>query len=198
MSTTTDGMTRRQALGRVGALLGGIVSAPTVAGVLSGCTRDAGPNWTPQTLTSEQNEMVSTLAEIIIPETDTPGAREAQVNRFVDALLTESYPPEDRDRFLKGLDDVNARCQEDYGSRFVECTPDQHHSLVADLDAETFGPNAPDTDRQTPAFYRMMKELTIVGYYTSEVGATQELKTNLVPGRFEGDVPYEDIGRSWA
>lgn len=197
MSSTTE-ISRRQALGRVGALLGGIVSAPTVAGVLSGCERISGPNWTPQALTDEQNQMVTAIAEIIIPTTDTPGAAGARVNRFIDAMLHGSYPTADRDRFLNGLDAVNTRCEDSYGSPFLECTPDQKRALVADLDDETFGNDADSSDRENPSFFRMMKELTIVGYYTSEVGGRQELKTNVAPGRYDGSVPYEEIGRAWA
>ncbi|MFB6230669.1 MAG: gluconate 2-dehydrogenase subunit 3 family protein [Salinibacter sp.] len=196
--STPDHMNRRQALGRVGALLGGIVSAPTVAGVLSGCERISGPDWAPQTLTAEQNEMVDTIAEIIIPTTDTPGASAANVNRFIDALVGESYLPKDRDRFLRGLDDLNTRCKEKYGASFTECTGEQQRALVGELDDEKFGADAPEFDRENPPFFRMMKELTIIGYYTSEVGATQELKTSIVPGYYDGDVPYEKIGRAWS
>ncbi|MFB6099410.1 MAG: gluconate 2-dehydrogenase subunit 3 family protein [Salinibacter sp.] len=196
--STPEGIDRRQALRRVGALLGGIVSAPTVAGVLSGCERVTGPDWSPQTLTAAQNEMVDTIAEIIIPTTDTPGASAANVNRFIDAMVGDSYLPKDRKRFLNGLEDVNARCKENYGAPFVECTDEQQRALVAELDDETFGRDASAADRETPPFFRMMKELVIIGYYTSEIGATQELKTNIVPGYYDGDVPYKKIGRAWA
>lgn len=194
----SEEITRRQALRRVGALLGGIVSAPTVAGLLSGCQRAAGPDWSPQALTASQNQMVDTIAEIIIPTTDTPGASAANVNRFIDAMVGESYPEEDRTRFLAGLNEADARCEEDYGAPFVELDAEQQRALVAELDDETFGPDAPEPDRDAPSFFRMMKELVIVGYYTSEVGATEELRTNIVPGYYDGDVPYEEIGRSWA
>lgn len=196
--STSNQIDRRQALRRVGALLGGIVSAPTVAGVLSGCQRETGPNWSPQALTTEQSEMVATIGEIIIPATDTPGAKAANVHRFIDALLAESFLPGDRDRFLSGLEDVNARCRETYDASFVECSGEEQRTLVADLDEEAFGAQASELDREEPPFFRMLKELVIVGYYTSEVGATQELKTNMVPGYYDGDVPYEEIGRAWA
>jgi len=196
MSASHD-LTRRQALRRVGALLGGVISAPTVAGVLSGCQQQTGPDWTPSIFSAEQNEMVDTIAEIIIPATDTPGASAANVNRFIDAMVGESYRETDRKRFMKGLEDINARCKTDYGSSFVDCSAEQQRSLVAALDEETFGADAP-TDREEPPFFRMMKELVIVGYYTSEVGATQELKTNVVPGYYDGDVPYEEVGRAWS
>lgn len=191
-------ISRREALRRVGVLLGGVVSAPTVAGVLSGCERGTGTDWSPQTLTAEQNQMVDTIAEIIIPTTDTPGASAANVNRFIDALVGESYLPEDRDRFLSGLDDVNARCEKRYGASFVDCTSEQQLALVGALDSETFGADAPAPDPENPPFFRMLKELVVVGYYTSEIGATEELKTNVVPGYHDGDVPYEDIGRTWS
>lgn len=196
--STSEGIDRREALRRVGVLLGGLVSAPTAAGVLSGCERTTGADWTPETLTAAQNEMVDTIAEIIIPATDTPGARAANVNRFVDAMLTGSYASTTRDRFLAGLKETNARCQDAYGSAFVECSPEEQRALVGELDDETFGPDASASDRENPPFFRMMKELTLVGYYTSEIGASQELKTNVVPGRYDGDVPYDEIGRAWA
>lgn len=198
LASRPQGVTRREAIRRVGLLLGGVVSAPTVAAVLSGCQRIAGPDWTPETLTFEQDEIVAALAEIILPETDTPGARAANVNRFVDALLTGSFPPEDRDRFLEGLDDLDARCREDYAAPFLECTDGERLALVGELDDETFGPDAPERDPEAPSFYRMAKELVVVGYYTSEVGAARELRTELVPGRYDGDVPYDEIGRAWA
>lgn len=192
------GIDRREALRRVGILLGGVVSAPTVAGVLSGCQRQTGPDWTPTLLSAEQNEMVATIAEIIIPATDTPGAREANVNRFVDTLVGESYPAEDRKHFVEGLEETNARSQKEYGASFVDCSAEQKRALVAELDREAFGAEASDVDPENPPFFRMLKELVIVGYYTSEVGATQELKTNVVPGYYDGDVPYEKIGRAWS
>lgn len=191
-------ITRRQALRRVGALLGGLVSAPTVAGVLSGCERATGPDWSPEVFTASQNRMVDIIAEIIIPATDTPGASAAQVNRFIDAMVGESYSPDDRDRFLQGLEDLDARCKDAYGAPFVDLDDAQQRALVGELDDETFGADADETDAESPPFFRMLKELVIVGYYTSEIGATQELKTNLVPGHYDGDVPYDEVGRAWA
>ena len=194
----SDEITRRQALRRVGALLGGIVSAPTVAGLLSGCQRTTGPEWSPQALTASQNQMVDTIAEIIIPTTDTPGASAANVNRFIDAMVGDSYPEEARTRFLEGLEEIDVRCEEDYGAPFVELDAEQQRALVAELDEETFGPDAPAPDRDDPSCFRMMKELVIVGYYTSEVGAMEKLQTNIAPGYYDGDVPYEEVGRAWS
>ncbi|MEF8797489.1 MAG: gluconate 2-dehydrogenase subunit 3 family protein, partial [Salinivenus sp.] len=190
--------TRRQALRRVGALLGGVVSAPTVAGVLSGCQRQGGSDWTPSVLSAAQNEMIDTMAEIMIPATDTPGASAANVNRFIDAIVGESWLEADRKRFMGGLEETQARAKEQYGAPFGELSAEEQTAFVAELDEEHFGADAEEPDREEPPFYRSLKELVIVGYYTSEVGATQELQTNIVPGYYDGDVPYEEVGRAWS
>src|SRR5207302_1248448 len=99
-------ISRRRALQQVALLLGGATSAPTVAGVFSTATRRAwaaSPAWAPRTLSAAQLELVATLAEHIVPQTETPGARAAGVHRFVDTLLTDHYPAAERDRFLTGL-----------------------------------------------------------------------------------------------
>jgi hypothetical protein len=197
-SSESTTITRRQALRRVGALLGGVVSTPTVAGVLSGCQRQSGADWSPTVLSPAQNEMIDAMAEIIIPETDTPGARAANVNRFVDAIVGESWLEADRRRFMAGLEEAQARAKKQYGAPFGELSEEQQTAFVAELDDEHFGPDAEAPDREEPPFYRSLKELVIVGYYTSEVGATQELRTNIVPGYYDGDVPYEEIGRAWS
>src|SRR6056297_1012632 len=155
-------MTRRQALRRVGALLGGVVSAPTVAGVLSGCRRQGGPDWSPTAFSPAQNEMVDAMAEIILPETDTPGARAANVNRFIDAIVGESWLEEDRKRFMSGLEQAQARAKTQYGAPFGELSEEDQTAFVAALDEETFGEDAGAPDRENPSFYRSFKELVIV------------------------------------
>ena len=196
--STSEGMTRRQALRRTAGLLGGVISMPVWSGVLSGCTADGGADWSPVILSPGQNEMVTLLAERIIPATDTPGAQAANVNRFIDKMVGESFLPEDRDRFMEGLTAFDKRCQDVHDTSFVDATEEQQVALIAEVDDETFGDDAPAPDPENPSFFRMMKELVVVGYYTSEIGASQELKINIVPGYYDGDVPYEEIGRTWA
>jgi hypothetical protein len=207
-----ESMNRRQALKRVAALLGGAVSLPTVAGVLSGCTADTGRTWSPDALSAHQNDLVVVISEHIIPETDTPGARGANVNRFIDTMLADGFLPEDRTRFLDGLDTVDPRSETRNGQAFLESSHEEQRALLEVMDDEAFGGEddvrtgasfgsfgeRPDDDPDPPSFFRMMKELTLTGYYTSEVGATKELKYDAVMGRYDACVPYEQIGRSWA
>ncbi len=201
-------MQRREALKRISLVLGGALSAPTLAGVLGGCK--AGPLdgfYVPRTLTLDQYDLVATLTELIIPETDTPGATTAGVHTFIDVMLTEWYPVADRTRFLNGLETVDARARNTYDAVFSACTADEQVALLTVMDREAF-PD-PETEPEAaaalrerlsqgdPPFFRTLKELTVSGYYTSEVGATQELRV-MPMGLHRADVPYDEIGRAWA
>jgi hypothetical protein len=188
---------RREALRRTAMLLGGVLSAPAIAGVLAGCDwRSAGDDtWTPRALTTEQGELVATIAEHILPETDTPGARAAGVHIFIDKMLAEHYPPEERQRVLDGLADMDARARRDCGRAFLECGAKEQRTVLARIDEEAF--TAVPGRREVP-YFRTLKELTLLGYYTSQIGATEELRHVAVPGRFEGCVPFTQIGRTWA
>ncbi len=199
-------MDRREALKRAGVLFGGVLYAPAVTGILSGC-RTGGPAYTPRTLTPEQDDLVAHIAEMIIPETDTPGAKAARVNEFIDLILTEWAPDDDRSRFLAGLADLDARSREAYGTPFMASTADQQQEFLTRLDAEAFAAieNGVDTGityengwSDDLPFFGLMKQLTILGYYTSEIGATQELQWLAIPGYFDGCAPIEDVGRAWA
>ena len=200
--THDDLITRRQALGRVAILLGGAISAPTLAGALDAATRRAwtapGPDWAPRTLDPGQLELVAVMADHIIPQTDTPGARAAGVHRFVDALLTDHYPSPERDRFVAGLADVDAQARSRHGKAFVECAADQQLALLTALDEAAYPTVQIDSPRPPETWlFRRMKELTLVGYYTSQIGATQELHPSPF-GAYRGDIPYSSVGRAWS
>ena len=242
MGDTLGLMTRRQALARVARLMGGALAAPTVAGVLAGCGAAADPegtSWTPRTLSQEQREAVLTIGEIILPQTDTPGARAARVDRFIDAMLSDYYPEADRRRFLAGLERVESRARDAFGARFGALPAERQLELVQALNRQAFaergGPGAApseqaaaaaaapadpvvvDNDVQTGqertlpmvggpwhpedtgpgSFFRTLKELVLVGYYTAELGATEELRVNPM-GSWRADIPYGEVGSAWA
>jgi hypothetical protein len=178
--------------------------------------------------------MVVAIADTIIPETETPGARAAHVDQFIDTLLSDHLAPADKERFLAGLTRLEARAQRTHQNAFAQLAPAEQAAMVGELDrlafreqtlAEGTPEGAPESPRsqesdvqvgqgvgQTPAeavapppdegdvgpesFFRMMKELAIVGYYTSEVGQTQELRIN--PMKPYRDIPYTAGTPSWA
>lgn len=116
--------------------------------------------WKPRVLTSAQNDLVVTLTELIIPQTDTPGAKAAGVNRFIDRVLHDS--PRERDRFFRGLSDVDRKSKELFGVDFVSAAPSQQTSLLTRLGEDD-------------EFFRAIKSMTISGYYSTEIGLRQEL-----------------------
>jgi gluconate 2-dehydrogenase gamma chain len=180
-------MDRREALRRAALILGGVISAPVIAGVLAGC---GGKGRRSGVLSAEQLELVATIADHILPETDTPGARAVGVHEFIDAMLAHGYAGEDRARFVAGLADVDARARAACGRALLQCAHEQQRAVLEALDRETFA--------QPDSFFHTFKELTLVGYYTSEIGATRELHHEPVPGRYDGCVPLAKIGRTWA
>lgn len=135
-------------------------------------------------LTPQQNETVATIAELIIPKTDTPGAREAGVPAFIDVMLADWADDDQRQMFTTGLANVDERSRTAFNKTFVACSPEQQAKILEDLDYELA--RLRDTKSDTSKnFFQAMKWLTLNGYYTSEVGATSELHYRVVPGRYE-------------
>ncbi len=190
-------ISRREALNRLTAIVGGAISAPALSAILSGCrARPATAAWTPQALTTEQAELLGTLVDLIIPATDTPAAKDAGVPVFIDTLLHDWAESEDRARFLTGLAAIDQDTQETHGVAFRDATPEQQNALLTRLDQEAIQARQEGADPLP--FFATLKEWTLVGYYTSEIGATQELQWLAAPGRYDGDLPLEEVGRTWA
>jgi hypothetical protein len=191
-------MERRDAL----RLLATAAALPLVPGELAALLRTAraethlkGPL---RTLNPKQNAFVTRVAEIILPETSTPGATAARVNEFIDLILTEWYTPEERNHFLAGIADVDARSRNRFGKSFVALPSEQQIAIVKDLDHEMIAQStatdyesSDDGPHASRNFFASMKQLTLTGYFTSEVGATQELHFEIIPGHFDGCVPRE-------
>lgn len=190
-------LSRREAVHRLTLLLGGAISAPALGAILSGCRAQAQlPEWTPQALTTDQLELLELLVDRIIPATDTPGARDAGVPAFIDKLLDQWADPKERDRFLNGLAAIEDGTRETYGVVFREATPEQQNALLTRLDQQAVRARQEEADPLP--FFATLKEWTLVGYYTSEIGATQELQWLAAPGRYDADLPLEEVGRAWA
>jgi gluconate 2-dehydrogenase gamma chain len=137
-----------------------------------------------RTLDAAQQALVTDLAELIIPETDTPGASSVKVTEFIDLLLTEWAPADDKAAFLAGLADIDARAAAQGGGRFVASKPEQKTALLTALDAAR-------NDKSGAGFaFGRLKALTVYGYFTSQVVDEQVLKTQLYFARYRGDVPF--------
>jgi len=141
-------------------------------------------------LNPHQNETVATIAELIIPKTDTAGAREAGVPAFIDVMVADWGDDDQRKMFTAGLANMDERARGMFGRDFIGCSAAQQTQILTDLDAELA--RLRDTKADTSKnFFNAMKWLTLTGYYTSEVGATTELHYRVVPGRYEPCYPLE-------
>jgi hypothetical protein len=200
-------MNRRELLQRVAMLMGGAISAPAVLGILNGCSPKPGASWQPLFLSKEEGAVVEAVADLIIPRTDTPGAREVGVPAFIDVILKDVYPSEDQARFVSGLKDFDSEAQRAHGKAFIELQPgqqlsflqQQHDAAVAAEKGQDAAKDVPVSQRKRP-FVLMMKELTLLGFFTSQVGATQVLQYEAVPGEFKPCVPVAEAGngKTWA
>lgn len=180
-------MNRRNALKHTALLLGGALSSSTLAGVLSGCgSRTQGLNFTPQFLTKEQAQTVSALVELILPKTDTPGANEAGVPEFIDLMLAKYLEAEEKELFMRGLTQLETAVKEATGGSFAEASKEEQVQRLTQL-AEEAG------DRRD-TFFGKLRELTLSGYFTSELVGKNVLNYDPIPGELKGCIPIEEVG----
>ena len=199
-------ITRREVLKKISLYMGGALTAPTIAAVLSGCGEDnsvspAGVllSWAPSVFSLAQAALVSDLAETIIPRTDTPGAKDVGVPQLIDSIVAEVFTSEQRKEYLAGLTKFAIRIQNHYGTPFSTLDDQTRNSFVAKLNAASLDEDGEDLFyNNEKTFYRTTKELTLLGFFRSEVGATQVLQYSPVPGEYKACVPLSEVGKTWA
>ena len=151
-----------------------------------------------RTLNPHQNATVTMISELIIPQTDSPGAQAAHVNEFIDLILAEWYDEDEKSIFLTGLTDVDNSMRNLFGKDFVDCPEKLQLEVLRALDDEVADARAEvrrGSNRRRPPernFFFMIKQLTLIGYYTSEVGFEQELHGEIIPARHAGCVPIDE------
>jgi hypothetical protein len=157
------------------------------------------PGYSLRSLNSHANDTVVAMIDQIIPATDTPGAKVARVNEFIDVILTGWATPEERKNFLDGLAGIDKQSQSLYGKNFFDASTEQQQAQLRAIDDAVMsnrvvrprhGNTVPKPDSQLEGnFWEVFKRITIHGYYTSEIGFTQELKLEIIPGAQHGCAP---------
>ncbi|MDA0193484.1 MAG: gluconate 2-dehydrogenase subunit 3 family protein [Bacteroidetes bacterium] len=196
-------MDRREAIRRTSLALGGMISAPTLAVIMKGCTPSRSLEWQPTLFSPGQAMMIEDVCERIIPTTETPGAKAVGVPQFIESMVKMVYKADARDIFMAGLNDLEQSSQEKFKKSFTKLTEEQQYELLNPLNTKATEEAVENENNSIangkPSFFRMAKELTITGYCTSEIGATQELQFLDIPGNYDGCVPLEDLGgKAWA
>lgn len=209
------GLSRREAVQRVATLMGGLtliggerLLAATVApGALDqALTQGVG------TFNAADVALLDEIADTILPATATPGAKAAKTGAFMAVMVTDVYSDANQRIFRSGMTAVETACRAATRGSFMQATPTQRAALLEVLDREqktyteertsparTRFPATPPPDESAPPHYfRLMKELTLLGYFTSEIGYTQALRYRESPGRFDPDVPLAPGETSWA
>ena len=187
-------MDRREAIGRVGLILGGTIIGAEF--FISGCKPSA----------KKVNELFDTnnvalfdeIGETILPATSTPGAKAAAVGNFMAMMVQDCYKPADQKVFVKGIADLDEASKKKFRKTFMEADAKQRTELLSELDAEQKNYTKNKKPEDPNHYFRMMKELTLLGFFTSEVGATKALRYIAVPGHYDGNVPYKKGDKAWA
>ena len=141
-------------------------------------------------LTPAQYREVEVAAEQIIPRTHTPGATDARVADFIDTMLADWYTPAERERFVAGLADLDARAMQAHGKAFADLSSAARVTLLTALDDEVTALRRANAQAGSEHWFATLKFLTVWGYYTSRVGVIDELRANLMPGRYDGNAEY--------
>jgi hypothetical protein len=179
-------MHRREAVQYISLLLGGTMVGANA--FLTGCKTGTENSYT---FTEDDIAFLNEVGETILPQTATPGAKAANVGEFMKVMVNDCYEEQDQKIFHEGIDKLKEASEKQLSTSFMKATPEQRHELLVNLDKEQkdYMKNKAAEDR--PHYFRMMKELTMLGYFTSEVGSREARRHVPVPTRYEGCIPYK-------
>ncbi|OGX91251.1 gluconate 2-dehydrogenase subunit 3 family protein [Hymenobacter coccineus] len=202
-------MDRRNAIARVALLMGGTVIGADM--FLSSCSSPGkpvaeggagagAPAAKMPDFDVDQIRLLDEVGDTILPTTAaSPGAKEAHIGRFMNVMVRDCYTPADQKIFTDGIVKLSEAANKQYNKGFIACDPAERTALLVALDKEQKEYAAAHAEKGAPSHYfRMMKQLTLLGYFTSEVGATKALRYLPVPGRYDGNVPYKKGDKAWA
>jgi hypothetical protein len=224
-------MDRREAVKSVAFLIGGALSATTIATLFDSCN-EPGKN-SGSLFNENQEKLITEIADIIIPTTKkSPGAKAANVGPFISMMIKDCYPADAQQAFLKGLEDVEKRADEQFKKSFLEISVKEREQLLTQIKDETVAAQKKEKDdmeaaqklelqtkadpksfkenpaqnpmafkekpKSKPYFFAIARDLTMLGFFTSEIGATQAYEYVAIPGRYDGCVDLKPGQRVWA
>lgn len=211
-------MDRRELLKMIAVLTGGAVigGEAFLTGCKTGGKADVG-------FTAANISLLDEIAETIIPATATPGAKAAQVGEFMKIMVTDCYTEVQQTAFTNGITSMEEACKKANGKSFMDCTPAQRHDFLVSLEKEAKDFNTKKDEEDKPKreahdkansslpwkdqkefeasprhYYTMMKQLTLLGFFSSKTGMTETLRHLPVPGKYDGAFPYAKGDKAWA
>ncbi|KEO71772.1 gluconate 2-dehydrogenase subunit 3 family protein [Anditalea andensis] len=196
-------MNRREALKGTAMILGYALTGSTIATLIQSCEPGSKLSWTPQVISEGQAKTLSALIDRILPSTDTPGGIEVGVDRFIDKILCQVFPVDVQESFSTGIDIFNQYAKAQYGQQFIKLSHVEQDAIISAVE-EKSDPlpgslwNLSVKDAADFPFYRMTKELALIGYFQSERISKEVLKYNPIPGPYIGCLPYSEVGSNWS
>ena len=208
-------MDRREAVKYISILLGGTVVGANA--FLTGCkTTGKKEDWS-----QDEIAYLDEIAETILPQTSTPGAKAAKVGQFMTVMVNDCYEAADQKAFREGMGKLNDAAGKKFDKDFMKLTPEQRHQLLLELDKEAkeyqvkvsdFNKKEDDKEKaenekgnknykrqhMAPHYFTMMKQLTLLGFFTSEIGHKEARRYEPIPGRFDACIPYTKGEKAWA
>lgn len=191
MNGDSNQVSRRAVLRDAATMIGGSLLAAQLGPFAGRAAAAAAEDAAPVFFSAAQFSMIESIADLIIPETDTPGALGAGVPHFIDLMMAEWASAARQSRYRQGLEDIDGRARQNGAKDYLSASPGDRLELLRALDREAHGDNAPDT------FFREFKKMVLFGYYSSEAGATLELQYEHMPGKYKACVPIDDPARAW-
>ena len=199
------GLHRREAIRRVSLLLGGVAFVggtsllEACAGDAPAGARTAGGSKPIGTFSVQDQAYLDEIADTILPTTDkSPGAKAAATGAFMALMVTDTYTAEDQALFRSGMSSVDHACRTAHQTSFMDATPEQRVAVLTQLDQEQHGYMRSRKSGEPTHYFRMMKELSLLGFFTSEIGYNQAMRYKETPGAYEPCVPYTPGETIWA
>ena len=181
-------MTRRESFQRIALLLGGAALVPSALAAAL-----APPSESMFFLPADRLALLDELSEAIIPTTDTPGAKAAEVGKFIIHAVENCLPADRKKRFWDELEAAEASCKQQTGKSFMECNDAERVAFLTWLQDQ----KRPATEQDIPSFFTGLKMLVLHGYFTSEIGATQALNYDPIPGGWIADMKVDANTKAW-
>ena len=178
-------MNRREAVQRTALLVGSALTPGLTSAILGGCAPEIELNWTPHFLSGAEAKVAGQIADRIIPPTETPGALDVGVDQFIDKMLMEVYSEEDAKAFKTGIGLLNSRSKDEIGKDFTKLSLEQKDTILQKFESEG------------ERVFQISKELTLIGYFTSEEGMKSSFEYRPIPGGYKDCEDYNQGDKVW-
>ena len=196
-------MDRRKALKTTGMVAGATAMMPSLLTILQSCKQESRLGWQPLFFVESEAKFISTLVDIILPRTSTPGALDVKVDMFIDKVVAEVYDETAQKQIKSQIALFNAQCEENFGKAFLDLSDEdrilaleREEKVSAKFNRDVWGTAI---GKQEPiGFYRSLKSMALWAYFSSEEIGKNVLSYDPIPGSYKGCIPLTDVGNKWS